>query len=323
MTHPKKILRTIRRHKTFLVTTHVNPDPDALCSEIGMAMCLRALGKKVHIVNEEKIPARFAFLPGAGRIQCRADWKSLTYDAAVVVDCGELERVGKVRELISDDKILINIDHHITNDFFGDLNLVLPKASSTAEILYTFLKHAGCRLTKDLAVNLYVGIMTDTGCFRFENTTALTHRIIADLMRFRLPVSDLYRRIYESVPAGDLKKLMEIVGRCELLDHGRLVCLSLSKRTVSKFSEDFDVRDTIFKFLRSMNGVEVAAIFTEVARRQTRVNLRSVHRVDVARIASRFQGGGHQRASGCTIHKALGQARADVIGQIQGALIHD
>ncbi len=323
MTRLQKILQTIQRHKTFLVTTHVNPDPDALCSEISMAMCLRALGKKVHIVNEEKIPARFAFLPGAGRIQCRADWKSLTYDAAIVVDCGELERVGKVKELILDDKILINIDHHITNDFFGDLNLVLPKASSTAEILYTFLRQARCRLTKDLAVNLYVGIMTDTGCFRFENTTARTHRIIGDLMRFHLPVSDLYQRIYESVPAGDLKKLMELIGRCELLDNGRLVCLSLSKAAVSKFSEDFDVRDTIFKFLRSMNGVEVVAIFTEVARRQTRVNLRSVRRVDVARIASYFQGGGHQRASGCTIPKALGQARTDVIGQIQGALSHD
>lgn len=320
MTKWKKILSAIRTHKTFLVSTHVNPDPDALGSELSLAAYLRSLGKNVHVVNEEPAPRRLAFLPGARLVRGYARGKKLAYDAAIILDCGELDRIGKVRNLISPQSLLINIDHHVTNDFFGDLNLVEPGASSTAEVLYLLFKEAGHTLARDLAFNLYIGLMTDTGSFRFENTTARTHAICADLMRFGFSITDIYRRVYASIPYKDLKAFTKLISRFDVLYGGRVVCVDLPRRILSRFSEQFDLRDTIFQFLRSMHGVDVFVIFTEVNAHKTRVNLRSSSKFDVAKLASDFQGGGHKRASGCTIEKGMNEARSVFLSRIEKLL---
>ena len=316
----KKIREVIRRHKTFLITTHENPDWDALCSELGMAIYLRALGKKVYIINDEKLPARYAFLPGAKAIGHYAVKKDILCEAAIVLDCGELRRTGKVVNLIRGGVIVVNMDHHVTNDFFGDFNVVDPQASSTAEMLYTFLRRVRHPLTKELALNLYAGIMTDTGSFRFENTSAYTHRVISELMKFGFSVTDVYQKTYESIPLSDLKGFAGLVSRFRVLFRGRVVYLDLPQRIVSKFSEDFDLRDAIFKFLRLMKGAEVFIIFTEIDRHTTRVNLRSSSTVDVARLAQYFNGGGHTRASGCTVEGSIPHAREKMIKQIRRIL---
>ncbi len=316
----KKFREIIRQHKTFLVTTHENPDLDALCSELSMAIYLRALGKKVYIVNDEKLQSRYEFLPGANTIRSYEANKDISCEAVIVLDCGELRRIGKVRNLISQDSLLINIDHHVTNDLFGDCNLVDPQASSTAEILYTFLRLVRHKLTKAMAFNLYVGIMTDTGSFRFENTSVYTHRAISDLMKFRFSVTDVYRKIYESIPPDDFKEFAGLVSQFSVLFGGRVVYLDLPKKIASRFSEDFDLRGAIFKFLRPMKGAEVFMIFTEISPRETRVNFRSSSRVDVARLAQYFNGGGHKRASGCTIEGDIPRSRGKIIQQLRRIL---
>ncbi len=316
MTTRGKVLSALRKHKSFLISTHVNPDPDALGSELSMAIFLRAMGKTVHIVNEEPAPQRLAFLPQARGIKSYAQSRSLVCDAAIVLDCGERDRIGKVQKLISADTLVINIDHHVTNDFFGDVNLVEPKASSTAEVLYLLFKEAGHALTKDLAFNLYVGLMTDTGSFRFENTTAQTHAICADLMRFRFSVTEIYRKVYASIPYKDLREFTKLISRFDVLYDGRVVCIDLSRKILSRFSEQFDLRDTIFQFLRAMYGVDVFVIFTEVSPKKTRINLRSSSKFDVAKLASEFQGGGHKRASGCVIEKGVKEARKVFLGRV-------
>ncbi|MBI5415239.1 MAG: bifunctional oligoribonuclease/PAP phosphatase NrnA [Candidatus Omnitrophica bacterium] len=320
MTKIKKIIRTIRDNRTFLISTHVNPDPDALGSELALAGYLRGLGKKVHIVNEAPVLARFYFLPGVDRIKSYEGGMKVGYDAAIVLDCGELERVGKVRRLVPPGKTVINIDHHITNDFFGDLNLVDAKASSTAEVIYALIQEGEGRLTRDVALNLYIGIMTDTGSFRFENTTARAHHIAGDLMRFNFSVKDLYRKVYASIPRADLKQFVKLMSRFEVLFGGKVVCLELSRKTISRFSKQFDLRDAIFQFLRSMRGVEVVVIFTQVGKARTRVNLRSTEKFDVAALASHFRGGGHQRASGCSIEKDMKGARRDLLARLGESL---
>lgn len=316
MTKREKVLSALRKHKTFLVSTHVNPDPDALGSELSMAIYLRALGKIVHIVNEEPAPQRLAFLPQARQVKGYAGSRNIVCDAAIILDCGELDRIGKVQKLVSPETFVINIDHHITNDFFGDINLVEPRASSTAEVLYVLFKGAGHALTKDLAFNLYVGLMTDTGSFRFENTTARTHAICADLMRFGLSVTDIYRKIYASIPYKDLKEFTKLISRFDVLYGGRVACVELSRKILAKFSEQFDLRDTIFQFLRTMHGVDVFVIFTEVGPKKTRINLRSSGQFDVAKLASDFSGGGHKRASGCSIDKGMREARQIFVRRI-------
>lgn len=317
----KEILRTIKSGKKFLITTHVNPDYDAVCSELAMALYLRSLGKKVSIVNDEETPERFSFLPGIRRVRGYRKKMSLDCDAAVVLDCGELKRVGRVSSLIPKDAVVVNIDHHITNDFFGHVNLVDTEASSTTEILYALFKRGRHPFTRDLALNLYMGMMTDTGSFRYENTSRRTHEAAGDLMRFGFSVPRLYTEVYETMRPGDFKGLIQLLNHAQLFLGGRLVCLSLSRRTVSRFSRGLDLRDALFYFLRSMRRVEVFAIFTELDANKTRVNLRSRGGADVARLAQHFGGGGHPRASGCTVSKGVRDVRGDLLRHIRKVLL--
>jgi len=316
----KKIIQTIKTNKRFLISTHVNPDPDALCSELALAIYLRALGKTVLIINDKATPSRYQFLSGIRSIKHYQRKKKVIYDVAVVVDCGELSRIGRVSQLLQNDKVLINIDHHITNDNFGKLNLVRPKASSTAEVLYDLLTTAKCSLNKNLAMHLYTGIMTDTGSFRHENTTARTHKIASELIKYKFSAPLLYKKIYETVSYSDLKQLTIIISRFDMFLHKRVACVSLTKKVLSKFSKGFDLRDTIFKFLRSMKGVDVVVILTEVERKKTRINLRSSDKFDVAKLAHQYHGGGHRRASGCVINDSVLQSRKNILNQIRKTL---
>ena len=314
------IIQTLKKNKRFLISTHINPDPDALCSELAMADYLRSLGKSVRIINNQPLSGRFAFLPGMRAITSYKEQQKVPYDAAIIVDCGDLNRIGRVQHLLKKKKRLINIDHHVTNDRFGDLNLVKPKASSTAEVLYELFDHARCKWTKNLAMHLYIGIMTDTGSFRFENTTARTHAIAARLMSFGFSAPRLYRKLYEIISFNDLKEFTKIIGQFDTLVNGKVVSVTLTRETLSKFSGNFDLRDEIFKFLRSIKGVEVFVIFTQVEPKKTRVNLRSTNKFDVAKLANMFNGGGHRRASGCLINQNIRETRKKVLREIRKIL---
>lgn len=316
----KAILRTIRNNKRFLISTHVNPDPDALCSELALADALRALGKTVTIVNHQAVPRRFMFLPGAKSIKNFWKNRSVSYDVAIIVDCGELDRIGKVTELLRKDAKTVNIDHHVTNDRFGHLNLVQQNASSTCEVLYELFCKGRFKINDRMAVNLYVGIMTDTGSFRYENTTARTHAITAELMKHKVSAPDLYRHLYETISFKDLKEFTAVVNRFDDYYNKKVACVELRKKVLAKFSGDFDLRDTIFKFLRTIKGVEVFVILTEIGRSKTRVNLRSSRSFDVAKLAAHFGGGGHRRASGCVVERTMLSAKREVLKRIKKAL---
>ena len=316
-------LRAILRspgNKTFLVTTHVNPDPDALCSQLAVALFLKVRGKKVILLNHEEIPSRLNFLPHSHLIKSVKGVTSVHYDAAVAVDCGDLPRVGDVQSLLDPAKPLINIDHHITNDGFGTCRWIDPQASSTCEILFDLFQSLKMPLTKPLAQLLYAGIMGDTGGFRYDNTTAKTHRIAAALQEFRLSPADYYRKIYESIPVADLQKFIRIMNRFEFFADGRIVSLTLSEKVFDSFSEDFDLKDSVFRFLRSIKNVEVSLIFMRIGRSKTRVNLRSAGVVDVAAVALHFNGGGHRNASGCTVDRPAKDVKTQILQEIQKAL---
>lgn len=314
------VLKAIRRYESFLISTHVNPDPDALCSELAMAKYLHSIGKTVRIINEEKVPERFKFLPGSSMLE-KLSAKGFSCDCAIVVDCGDLERIGKVQSALKKDKPIINIDHHVTNDSFGSLNLVKPKASSTAEVLYDLLIEGGARLTKDIAVLLYLGIMTDTGSFRYDNTTARVHQIVSNLLGdFKFSTSDLYKRLYETIPVNDLMLFTKAINKFDLLYGGRVVCVSLHKDLLKKFSAEFDLRDKIFSYLRTIKEVEVIVILTEHKKNLTRANFRSQSDIDVAKVAAHFNGGGHKKASGGMVEGDLRAAKTKVLKYLEKVL---
>ncbi len=316
-----KIIKTIQQHKTFLISTHVNPDADALSSELATALYLKHLKKRVYVINADQVPVRFSFLPSFNLIQNIPQKQTIDYDVAIILDCGDLDRIDRVKALIKKDKGLINIDHHLTNDLFGKTNYVQPQASSTAEVLFDLFKQAKFSLTKEVAVLLYLGIMTDTGSFRYDSTTAYTHEVAAELMKFQFSVSDLYRKLYERVPFDDLKLFTKVINRFEKLYNGRVVYIEMRKKTIDRFSAEFDVRDKIFNFLRTIKGVEVIVILTEQEPNVTRANFRSQgEKVNVADLAYFFKGGGHRKASGCMIPASLSEAKQKLLSQLEKIL---
>ena len=315
----KKIIQTIQKNKTFLLAAHVNPDPDAIGSELALMYYLKSIGKKVIVLHEEKIAERFSFLPGYRSARVVPASKKVNYDVAIVLDCGDLNRIGPVKDVLVEGKPLINIDHHVTNTRFGTINYVDSKASATAEILFDLFQAAKAKLTKNMALNLYAGIMTDTGSFRFENTTAQTHQIVGELLKQGVSPTKVYSQIYETVPLGDLQNFTKLVSGFKTVK-SKVVYVELTKKIMNKFSPQFDLRDAIFKFLRSAQGVEVFVIFTEIKKDVTRINFRSAGKVDVAQIASLFKGGGHKNASGGQIKKSMKVAKQLVLKEIGAVL---
>ncbi len=316
----KSVLDTIRRHQQFLVTTHQKPDADALASVLAMAIYLKSLGKKVHVLNEDVCPEWLRFLPGIKLFKKAGDIKKADNDAAIVLDCGDLERVGGVKKFIDVNKPLINIDHHVTNDRFGSVNVVQFKASSTCEMMFDMLQEVKFPLNKNLAVLLYAGIMTDTGSFRFENTSAHSHAAIEKLMTFGISAADMYSRLYVGIPVGDMKLFTQVVHKAKLLDDNRVYCVSLPKKVIDQFSKSFDLNEKIFAFLRSMEGIEVVVILTELNRKEIRINLRSQKDFNVAVLAQQFDGGGHKKAAGGKIYQSLAQAQKTICAAIHQRL---
>ncbi|MDP8266002.1 MAG: bifunctional oligoribonuclease/PAP phosphatase NrnA [Candidatus Aceula meridiana] len=300
MMNYKVVHQLIKKSRSVLISAHVSPDLDALCSELAMAQYLRSLGKRVHIINSEKVPEMYQFVKGSSCIKTPGK-RAVPYDVALVFDCGELRRIGKAQQVLDLKKPIVNFDHHVTNTFFGQYNLVKPKASSTAEVLFDFFYALKIPLNKTIAELLYLGILTDTGSFRYENTTSHTHRIAAQLVDFGLSANKLYQKVYTRFSPEDLGFSLKVASNFELLFQKKVVCFSLSKKTTDYAGDRFDIRDHLFTTFRTMRGVEVIVIFTQIGSRLTKVNFRSNGRVNVAEVAGFFGGGGHKAASGCQV----------------------
>ena len=316
----KNVLNIIRRHQKFLVITHHNPDADAVSSSLAMASYLKSLGKKVQALNEDDCPEWLKFLPGTSMFKKLGGVKPAAYDVAIVLDCGDMERMGGVNKVIDKSKLLINIDHHVTNTKFGSVNVVHTKASSTCEMIFDLLQEARHGLNKNLALLLYAGIMTDTGSFRYENTSAHCHAIVEELMGFKFSTADMYNRLYVGIPVADMKLFTDVIHKAQLLDGNRVYCVALPKKLKDRFSNSFDLNEKIFTFLRSMEGIEVVVILTELNPKEIKINLRSQKDFDVASLAQQFNGGGHKKASGCKIYEPLRLAQKTICSAIHQRL---
>ncbi len=306
------VLNVIRHNRKFLVTTHHNPDADALSAALAMSLFLKSQGKQVYVLNEDACPDWLKFLPAISSLKKASDVRGLDYDAAIVLDCGDLKRIGGVRRLIQEDKPLVNIDHHLTNERFGSINVVDTKASSSCEMIFDFFKEAGYPLNRNLARLLYAGIMTDTGSFRWENTSVSCHHKIAELMSYQISAPQMYDRLYVGIPVADMKLFTQVIHDARLLYGNKVYCVTLPKKIESRFSKSFDLKEKLFTFLRSVDGIEVIIILTQLNSKETRVNLRSQGHVNVARLSQQFDGGGHRKAAGCKIYQPLAVAQKTI-----------
>jgi phosphoesterase RecJ-like protein len=316
----KKVSASIRKYKKFLLTVHSNPEGDALGSELGMYRLLRKLGKSVVMVNADAVPEEYSLLPGKDLIKVYKPGMTCPgFDCMVVLDCSDMDRTGEVRRLSKRGIPVINIDHHISNAFFGGVNWVSPRASSASEMIFRLFKQMRVPFDHSSALALYVGMMTDTGSFRYSNTTAFTHQAAAELMKYNFNVRLVYKNIYENIPFNELMILTRVLPSFRRTPDGKIVWIELPQKLLKGKKFSFDLTEEILGFGRQVRGASVVALFKENFRRkdEIRFNLRSHGLLDVNKIAKHFGGGGHKTASGCTMRGKLSNVRRLVLAEIR------
>ena len=318
----KKIIDCIKTKKVFLITAHQNLEGDALGSEIAFYNLLKKLGKSAIMVNQDPTPKEYTWLPGSRFIKRYRHNMKLKFDALVMLDCSDKFRCGRVADLAISGQPIVNIDHHISNEKFGDINWVLPNASSVSEMVYRIYKIMHIRIDADTAKALYVGILTDTGSFHYINTSSFTHQAAAELLKFNLDISKIYQNIYESISFSDIELLPRILLTLERHASGKIIIFKIKQKLLKGRRIYFDLTENVLKFGRLIRGSQVCVLFKEEPDRkgQIRVNLRSKGLVDVNRIAQSFGGGGHKTASGCTVSGSLQTVKRNVIKKIKEQL---
>jgi bifunctional oligoribonuclease and PAP phosphatase NrnA len=296
----KPLAGEIRATDRFLLTTHEGPDGDALGSMLALHHILKQMGKDSVMflaAKEFPLPVEYRFLPLEEVFhEPPAD---LADRVVVFLDCGNIDRMP-VEWLQRDDTRILNVDHHHDNTRFGDVNVVDTEASSTAEIVFRLASELGVELTPEIASALYVGLVTDTGRFMYENTDVAAHRMAAALIEAGVDVNDIYRRLYERVPIEKLRLVARALEKIERFDDGTLTLTHLTAEDYRATGASEVLTEGIIDFLRAVEGTLVAAMVRDKSEGASRkVSLRSVDgSVDVSQIAREMGGGGHARAAG-------------------------
>jgi phosphoesterase RecJ-like protein len=315
----QRIAEEVRSGHRFLISSHENPEGDALGSALALGLALKDLGKEVLVLNQDPTPDILSFLPGAGEIVHQVPAGG-SFDVAFALDCGDKKRLGEEFNKVQKIRKLINIDHHISNSYFGDINLVDPEASSTAEIVFDLLRILPVPLSPGAAENIYAGILTDTGSFRYSNTSPKTFAVARRCLLAGVEPWKVAERVYETQPLPRLRLLPLVLKTLEVAEKGRISLVWVTKKMMEATGATMDLTEDFINFPRSLKGVDVALLLREVSPVQYRVSLRSRGGVDVARIALAFQGGGHPNAAGCTVEGTLSEVKGKVLERVKAAL---
>jgi phosphoesterase RecJ-like protein len=286
----------IKNNKNFLIVSHKNPDGDSIGSEIALTMALMKMEKNVYIYNSDPTPEKYSKFPRANLVQ--TEKKNFEEDVTIFVDCAELDRVGRIKENIDFSKPSINIDHHIGNTKFGTVNIIKPDHSSTAEIIYQLIKNQ-IEMDKEIATYLYIGILTDTGAFRYPNTTSHSLRVASELVEYGVIASQVSEFIWFTDPEARIKLLGDVLRTMDLYD--KISIMHVSKEMLKKHGAKEEDTEEFVDYGLSIERIETAAIIKERKDGTLKVSLRSKNNVPVQELAAKYGGGGHRTASGFTV----------------------
>jgi len=303
------VVAAIRAHERFLVTSHENPDGDALGSLLAMHTALLALGKDsvMYLAGGGPLPAEYGFMP-LGELR-----RELPADAAervlLAVDCANESRLGPDPAILHQAPFTIDVDHHHDNSRFGDANLIVDDASSTGEVLRDVFAELGLELTPEIAEPLYVALVTDTGRFQYASTTPKALRLAAELVEAGADVHKVFQGVYESVQFAKLKLLARALERAQVYEGGRLVVSHLLRADFAEVGAAEPYSEGIIDYLRAVEGADMAALIREPPRGGSparRVSLRaSADEIDVSAIARKSGGGGHRQAAGFSSDRSI------------------
>jgi phosphoesterase RecJ-like protein len=307
----KDVLKEIEQRNKFLLTSHARPDGDAIGSALACCQILRTMGKEAEVVLRDGVPRIYQPLPFAEQV-VQTDRVNGGYEAAIILECDSIQRT-RLQGL--ENSFLINIDHHMSGRPFAHVNWIDPKAVATAEMVYRLATEAGVKISADIATCLYTAVLTDTGSFMFEGTNEHTFELARELVLAGADPAHCARNVY----FGHSTAKMRLLGAAlsNLHREGALAWISVTQEQMLRCHAKEEDCEGLVNYALSIQGVEVALFFRELADDRFRVSLRSKGKVDVATVAERFGGGGHQCASGCALDGPLPVAAARIIKELR------
>jgi phosphoesterase RecJ-like protein len=313
-----QILATLKEAKTFCLSGHQNPDGDVIGSELAMAGFLKRLdpSKKIDILNNGPVPKSLSYLPNVSNVK-NVNKIDGFYDVVIVFECSGADRMGGIIDLNKQAKTVINIDHHLHNPNYGHINFVESHTSSTAELIFKILAHSGLPITKDEAVCMYSGMVTDTGWFRYSNTNTQTHAIASELVKAGVPVAELSEHLFMSRTSTSLRILAYCLTQMTLHYDNRVALLTLPEKVFQEFNGDQDDTEDIVNFGLQIGSVCSSIFIREKGPSLVKVSLRSKGQWDVNKVARTFDGGGHRNASGCKMEMDLATAKLKLLEEIK------
>jgi phosphoesterase RecJ-like protein len=302
------VIDRLTESQAIFLSTHINPDGDAIGSLIALGLGLQQHGKHIYLYNASPIPAVYRFLPGVQLVQ-QVLPESSAWDTAVVLDCGTLDRIGAAVDFVRGLPQVINIDHHVTNTNFGQYRLVDSTACSSAEIVYRLLKKMAITIDAAIATSIYTGILTDTGSFRFANTNSAAYTICSEMVQAGVDPYTVAQHVYGTYSLGRIKLLNMALDSIEISANGKLSLMTLTQDMFRETDTNPEDVDGMINYAKRIEDVKVAALIMEnengAVQKRYHVSLRSDGTVDVAEIAASFGGGGHFSAAGFGVESSL------------------
>src|SRR2546429_3699287 len=307
----REVLKHIEQRERFLLTSHARPDGDAVGSALACCQILRSMGKEADVVLRDGVPRVYRPLPFADRV-VQSDRVNGEYEAAIILECDSIQRT-RLEGL--EERFLINIDHHLSGRPFAHVNWIDPQAGGTAEMVYRLARGAGVRISPQIAACLFTAVLTDTGSFMFQGTNEHTFGLARELVLAGADPVRCARNVYFGHSAAKMRLLGAALSNlhCE----GKLAWISVSHEQMERCQAKDEDCEGLVNYALSIQDVEVAAFFRELPDGRFRVSMRSKGELNVAAVAERFGGGGHECASGCSVGGRLSDAVARVLGQLQ------
>lgn len=312
-------IRCMQAARRILIVSHANPDGDAIGSTLALGKGLQSLGKQVVMFNEDPLPHSLTFLPHANELVHQLP-RPEEIDLTIMVDCSQPKRAGDAFEALAPALPIMVIDHHLINGATGDGNCIDTQAAATGHVVYELLRRMAVAITPELATLIYTTVIMDTGFFRYSNTTAGVFELAAELVHCGASPSEISQAALENCPPAQLRLLTLVLETMEFHFGGQCASLVLTQQMLEEAQATSDMAEEFINYARSVQGVELAVLFREREPGVYKMSFRSKKRVNVAELAARFEGGGHQHAAGCTIEKNLPEVRAEILKAIESVL---
>ncbi len=316
-----RIAAAMREHRRFVVMSHLRPDGDAVGCAVAVGLCLRELGKEVRVWNHDGPLEKLAFLPGSELISRPPAGERLDFDVAIALDTAARDRLGSCLDAIGSARLWINIDHHVSNNGYGDLALIDPGAPAAGQIVYELIRSQGLPFNAAIAENLFAALSTDTGSFQYSNTTARTLEIASELVAAGVHVGEMSEKLYQTYPRRRLELLRTLLNTLKWSGEGRVASFALTLETAAALGVSPEDNEGLIDTIRAVEGVRVAIFFEELPDGKIRVSMRSKDpRHDVCKICGQFGGGGHTLAAGARVAGPLAEVEARVLDAVCHAI---